>query len=99
MPLLRVEPHLFAMLRSGFAVAAGDQRAPIDPALVHAVRGALTRADAGQRGRLPVVVRLTQPELVVLTAFFGCAAERLDGIDDVQRNAIVALLQQAARDD
>ena len=97
MPLLRVEPHLFAMLREGFAVAAGDPQAPLDPALLNAVLHALARAEAAQLPGASIVVALTAAELAVLAACFEVGSEGLDSIRDDEWDAIRALLAQAAR--
>lgn len=95
MPALRVEPHLFAVLCSGFAMAASDPQAPLDPLLLDAVRGALARAEAARLPGLPVVVRLSRPELAVLAACFEVGGQGMDSISDDQWNAIGALLEQA----
>ncbi len=97
MPVLRLPPHLLAPLCDGFAAAAGDPQAPLDALLLAAVRGALARAEAAQRPGLPVVVPLTAPELAVLAACFEVGAEGLDSVGDAQWDAILALLEQAAR--
>jgi hypothetical protein len=70
MVTLRIQPHLFAALRTSFEVGASDD-APIDPELLNRVRVALTGASATALPGLPVLVTLgSVDELNALAACF-----------------------------
>jgi hypothetical protein len=96
MVTLRIPPHLFALLRSGFEAAACDD-APLDSKLLSKVRGALIEADVAATPGLPVILTLdTDDELEALTACFEVGSETDPAVSDDRYLAVQTVLEQAA---
>lgn len=93
---LRIPPHLFALLRSGFEAGASDD-APLDSGLLSQVRAAPIEAEMAATPGLPVILTLeTDIELEALTACFEVGSETDNGVTDDQYLAVQAILEQAA---
>jgi hypothetical protein len=93
---LRIPPHLFALLRSGFEEGACDD-APLDSRLLNKVRAALIEADVASMPGLPVILTLeTGDELQSLTACFEVGSETNPAVSDDQYLAVQTVLEQAA---
>ena len=96
MVTLRIPPHLFALLRSGFDAGACDD-APLDSRLLSKVRAALIEAGVAATPGLPVILTLeTGDELQSLTACFEVGSETNPGVTDDQYLAVQTVLEQAA---
>jgi hypothetical protein len=92
---LRIQPHLFAALRTGFEAAATDD-APIETELLDRVRIALTEAGAAALPGLQVLLTLgAVDELDALAACCEVGGEMHPDVTDDQWGSILALVKQA----
>ena len=92
---LRIPPHLFALLSSGFEAGADDD-APLDSRLLSKVREALIEADVAAIPGLPVILTLESAGgLDALATCFEVGTETNPSVSDDQYLVIQTMLEQA----
>ena len=97
MIILRIEPHVFSVLRSGFEAAAGDE-APLDQRLLGRIRTALIEADANAKPGLPVLLAMASAdELDALAMCFEVGGEANPDVTDDQWLSVLSVFEQASR--
>ena len=94
---IRIEPHVFSVLRSGFEAGANDE-APLDQRLLGRLWAALIEADADSTPGLPVLLMLgSAVELDAMASCFEVGAETDPSITDDQWLSVLTLFESASR--
>lgn len=98
---LRLEPHLFVVLRRAFDSATDGiedwELPPVPLDVVAVLRTKLAEAEATALPGLSIVLALSPAEIEVLSACFSVGGEGDPAVSDDQYEAILAMLGQSAR--
>jgi len=101
MTTLRLESHLFAVLRRAFDGAADGiddwELPPVPLDVVAVLRTKLAEAAASALPGLSIVLTLSPADIEVLSACFSVGGEGDPAVTDDQYEGILAALGQAAR--